>query len=289
MQVLAALCFLVLAHLPPLRGEVVKSFESNAQCLDFFYKRMVPKWDAANPNSRNTACLCQRFNNRYHFATLYNKEHRIAVYSAYLFQTSDNKSTKNDWCIEPQLVDRSWDKDMEEEKELEIKHKGVYFGQNQSLDEDYIDSDYDRGHLNPKQHHREDSRQATFTLTNVVPQNRTLNQGAWKKYETDLQKNLTKCSQAYVLVGAIPSKNNLINNRVNVPDYIWNAYCCLDNNGRPISSGGAIARNTENEVVRHTLSELKTLLKEYTKSKVLVLFRDKCEAKRSIIRYLGVC
>ncbi|XP_035240430.1 endonuclease domain-containing 1 protein-like [Anguilla anguilla] len=278
MQVLAALCFLVLAHLPPLRGEVVKSFESNEQCLDFFYKRMVPKWDVANPNSPNTACLCQRFNNHYHFATLYNKNHRIPVYSAYRFQTGDDSGREDYWYIEPQLVDRSWNAEMEVEEDLAINHTGD-FGKNQSLDEDYKGSIYDRGHLNPNGHHSGDSRSATFTLTNVVPQNRMLNQGAWKEYETNLQKNvLTKCWRAYVLVGAIPSKNNLINNRVNIPDYIWNAYCCLDNNGQPIRSGGAIARNTENKVVRHTLSELKTLLKEYTKSKVLVLFRDKCEA-----------
>ncbi|KAG5837372.1 hypothetical protein ANANG_G00238570 [Anguilla anguilla] len=239
MQVLAALCFLVLAHLPPLRGEVVGSFQDVPECLDFFYKGWVPEWGAANPNA---ARLCQRFNNRYHFATLYDTLHRIAVYSAYLFQTSNNDPTRNDWCIEPQLVDRSWNAGMEEEKDLITEHKGVYFGERQALEEDYINSNYDRGHLNPKQHQSGDSRQATFTLTNVVPQTPNLNQKAWNDYETYLQKNLKTCSQAYVLVGAIPSANNWIikNNvqRVNIPDYIWNAYCCLDNNGQPTHSGG---------------------------------------------------
>ncbi|XP_035240433.1 endonuclease domain-containing 1 protein-like [Anguilla anguilla] len=282
MQVLAALCFLVLAHLPPLRGEVVISFQDVPKCLDFFYKRTVPKWNMANPKNPSTVCLCQRFNNSYHFATLYNKEHRIPVYSAYVFQTSDDGGRQDNWYIEPQLVDSSWTKDMEVQEILNktIKYKGVVlkFGERQALDEDYRGSMYDRGHLNPNGHHTGESRQATFTLTNVVPQNRTLNHGNWSKYETDLQEELKKCWRAYVLVGAIPSKNNSINNRVNVPDYIWNAYCCLDNNGRPTSSGGAIARNTENEVVRHTLSKLEMLLRQYTKSKVLVLFRDKCEA-----------
>ncbi|XP_064157787.1 endonuclease domain-containing 1 protein-like [Anguilla rostrata] len=280
MQVLAALCFLVVAHLPPLRGEVVESFHRGPHCLDFFYKGMVPKW---NVPKRHTVCLCQRFNNRYHFATLYNTLHRIAVYSAYRFQTGGGGGREKYWYIEPQLVDRSWNKDMEVEEDLAINHMGVYFGQSQALNEDYINTTYDRGHLNPNGHHTGDSRNATFTLTNVVPQNRKLNNGSWSKYETDLQINLTRCSKAYVLVGAIPSNNNWIiknnNPRVNIPDYIWNAYCCLDKKGWPIRSGGAIANNTDQTSVKScTLSELKTLLKQYTKSKVLVLFRNKCGA-----------
>ncbi|XP_035240420.1 endonuclease domain-containing 1 protein-like isoform X2 [Anguilla anguilla] len=281
MQVLAALCFLVLAHLPPLRGEVVGSFQDVPDCLDFFYEGWVPEWGAANPNA---ARLCQRLNNRYHFATLYDTSNRIAIYSAYLFQTKDNKSTENEWCIEPQLVNMSWEKDMKDEKDLKgDKDKvNVYFGERQALDEDYLKSKYDRGHLNPKQHQSGDSRQATFTLTNVVPQTPNLNQKAWNDYETYLQKELKTCSQAYVLVGAIPSADNWIikNNvkRVNIPDHIWNAYCCLDKNGRPIRSGGATAPNTEKtSVKKHTLSELKAFLSQY-QSPVGQLFLNNCGA-----------
>ncbi|KAG5837373.1 hypothetical protein ANANG_G00238580 [Anguilla anguilla] len=200
---------------------------------------MVPKW---NVPKRNTVCLCQRFNNRYHFATLYNTYHRIAIYSAYRFQTGGGGGREKYWYIEPQLVDRSWNKDMEVEEDLAINHMGVYFGQSQALNEDYINTTYDRGHLNPNGHH------------------------------TGLRAG-----------GRHPFQNNWIiknnNPRVNIPDYIWNAYCCLDKKGWPIRSGGAIANNTDQTSVKScTLSELKTLLKQYTKSKVLVLFRNKCGA-----------
>ncbi|XP_035240425.1 endonuclease domain-containing 1 protein-like [Anguilla anguilla] len=281
MQVLAALCFLVLAHLPPLRGEVVESFKKGPHCLDFFYKGMVPKW---NVPKRHTVYLCQRFNNRYHFATLYNTDHRIAIYSAYRFQTGDDGGREDYWYIEPQLVNMSWNAEMEDERMLRNEDNiNVDFGKKQALDEDYRGSIYDRGHLNPNGHHTEDSRTATFTLTNVVPQNRDLNQRVWNEYETDLQGDLRKCTQAYVLVGAIPSADNWIvkNNikRVNIPDRIWNAYCCLGNNGRPLDSGGAIALNTDqSRVKRHTLSELKLLLGQYTKSPVGELFHNNCEA-----------
>uniref|UniRef100_A0A0E9XSD6 Uncharacterized protein n=1 Tax=Anguilla anguilla TaxID=7936 RepID=A0A0E9XSD6_ANGAN len=97
------------------------------------------------------------------------------------------------------------------------------------------------------------------------------------------KKTSQRCSQAYVLVGAIPSNNTWIgmNNteRVNVPDRIWNAYCCLDNNGQPLHSGGAIALNIDqSRVKRHTLLKLKQLLGQYTNSIVGQLFHNNCEA-----------
>ncbi|KAL1277265.1 hypothetical protein QQF64_023938 [Cirrhinus molitorella] len=68
-------------------------------------------------------------------------------------------------------------------------------------------------------------RNATFTLTNVVPQNPTTNQNAWASHESKLTTLFEeRCHQAFVLVGAIPSADNWIikNNvkRVNIPDYV---------------------------------------------------------------------
>lgn len=128
------------------------------------------------------------------------------------------------------------------------------------------------------------SRNATFTLTNVVPQNPKLNQNAWRIHEsefTDLFR--AKCSKAFVLVGAVPSADNWIikNNvkRVNIPDYLWNAYCCVDNNGRPIESGAGAARNTEdNWVEKLSLDELGEFLQQFTNQPVGELFHNNCRA-----------
>ncbi len=128
------------------------------------------------------------------------------------------------------------------------------------------------------------SRNATFTLTNVVPQNPKTNQNAWMNHESELTKLFTDtCSQAFVLVGAIPSADNWIikNNvkRVNIPDYVWNAYCCVDNNGRPILSGGATARNTdENLVNKMSVYELEKFLQQYSNQPVGELFYNGCLA-----------
>lgn len=126
------------------------------------------------------------------------------------------------------------------------------------------------------------SRNATFTLTNVVPQNPTLNQNAWNKHESKLTSLFNaNCHQAYVLVGAIPSSNNWIvkNNvkRVNIPEYIWNAYCCVDQNGRPIQSGAATALNTElNVVVERSLDEMVNFLQQFSDAPVEELFSGQC-------------
>ena len=127
-------------------------------------------------------------------------------------------------------------------------------------------------------------RNATFTLTNVVPQNPKLNQNAWRIHEsklTDLFRS--KCSQAFVLVGAVPSADNWIvkNNikRVNIPDYLWNAYCCVDNNGSPLQSGAATARNTEGNWVENlSLDELGEFLQQSSNQPIGELFYNNCRA-----------
>ncbi|XP_055370007.1 endonuclease domain-containing 1 protein-like isoform X2 [Betta splendens] len=262
-------------------ADVVERFEDVPDCMKYFYKRKVPQWGVSTPGA---ARLCQRFVNRYHFATLYDTNNRIAVYSAYQFQPSNGGGRESRWFVEPQLVDKSWQAEMKDGYWLEKDHPGVYQGLKQALNEDYTHSGFDRGHLNPNGHHAVPSRNATFTLTNVVPQNPKLNQNAWSNHESSLTKLFnSKCSTAYVLVGAVPSANNWIVknnvNRVNIPDYVWNAYCCVDNNEQPVESGAATARNTEaNLVEKLSLDQLKEFLQQFSKQPTGELFYNNCKA-----------
>lgn len=127
------------------------------------------------------------------------------------------------------------------------------------------------------------SRNATFTLTNVVPQNSKLNQNAWANYESKLASMFnSECNKAYVLVGAIPSAGNWIikNNvkRVNIPEYMWNAYCCVGGNGVPVRSGAAIALNTDQNLVEeYTLNKLVQFLQKYSNTPVGELFYNQCQ------------
>lgn len=127
---------------------------------------------------------------RYHFATLFDTNQRIAVYSAYFFQPSNGGGREKRWFVEPQvgetffcfyaphicavatfplhlgfslnskkcccdsqLVNMTWQAGMKDGYWLGKDHPGVYLGEKQALNEDYTHSGFDRGHLNPNGHH----------------------------------------------------------------------------------------------------------------------------------------
>ncbi|PKU29642.1 endonuclease domain-containing 1 [Limosa lapponica baueri] len=79
-------------------SEVVSSFQSS--CPQFFFRETPPN-DALKPN--NPAWICQRYKNGYYFATLYNRDLRIPVYSAYIYQPGPGKRPGNIWMVEPQV------------------------------------------------------------------------------------------------------------------------------------------------------------------------------------------
>lgn len=122
-------------------------------------------------------------------------------------------------------------------------------GWSQALDDNF--GSYDRGHLNPAGHHKEDASKVTMTHTNVAPQDRRMNNGPWNRYETRLKDVLSAgCSKMYVVTGVVPSSTWVDQNqRVNVPSHYWNAYCCTDNNDKPLNSGGSLGPNTAQGVV----------------------------------------
>uniref|UniRef100_A0A8P4KFP1 Endonuclease domain-containing 1 protein n=1 Tax=Dicentrarchus labrax TaxID=13489 RepID=A0A8P4KFP1_DICLA len=117
----------------------------------------------------------------------------------------------------------------------EMKHLHIPMDQNviesQAVLQDYKNSNYTKGHLNPSMHQKtKEDREATFTLTNIVPQRAGSNSGPWNGLENEvLKKYKAFCNGLmYVITGAIPyeSEPRWINNRVSVPEYMWSAYCC---------------------------------------------------------------
>lgn len=76
-------------------AEVVSSLTT---CKSSFYKGQIPKNIATNNHVR----ICQLLNNKYHYATLFDKEKRVPVYSAYVFK-SGNNSERPLWYYEPQV------------------------------------------------------------------------------------------------------------------------------------------------------------------------------------------
>ncbi|KAI1895950.1 hypothetical protein AGOR_G00112050 [Albula goreensis] len=95
---------------------------------------------------------------------------------------------------------------------------------------DYRNSNYTKGHLSPSSHHRALlDQKATFSLTNIVPQQAGSNSGPWAVLEQEVAHRLAAyCKEpAYLVTGVLPYvAKHYIANRVAVPEYLWSAYCC---------------------------------------------------------------
>ncbi|XP_029953889.1 endonuclease domain-containing 1 protein-like [Salarias fasciatus] len=197
-----------------------------APCLNFFYKAWPPKGLTGTP-------ICQRFSNRYHFATLYSRPRRAPWLSAYVYSVPSGKRPADCWKFEPQLAYPGADGNMAPFPPGPLDQNVV---ESQAVEPDYIHSSYNRGHLNPSLHHQSHERRlATFTLTNAVPQKMGSNQGPWESLEQVVNKSLSAfcLGEAYVVTGVIPYKEDdrwLRNHRVAVPEYLWSAYCCPEYN-----------------------------------------------------------
>ncbi|TDH07602.1 hypothetical protein EPR50_G00107840 [Perca flavescens] len=201
-------------------GEISDDF---SQCLDFFYNETPPK----GINAAGYQPICQRYKNQYHFASLYHRQHRAPLYSAYILSPADGKRPSPIWKYEPQLVFSGASSEMD--------HFHTPVDQNvvesQAVLDDYRNSNFSKGHLNPSMHEKtKEGREATFTLTNIVPQRAGSNSGPWNVLENEVLNKFNRFCKGsmYVITGAMPyeSESRWINNRVSVPEYMWSAYCC---------------------------------------------------------------
>ncbi|XP_066554722.1 endonuclease domain-containing 1 protein [Amia ocellicauda] len=190
-------------------------------CERFFYNAWPPKGLVG-------AAICQRYLNKYHFASLYDRHRRTPSYSAYLFSPADTKRPHTHWKYEPQLAYAKADGNMIPFPPGPVDQNVV---QSQAIELDYINSSYTRGHLSPSLHHSDDiDKCATFTLTNVVPQKGPSNDGPWAAFEKDIKNRLTSycAKEAYIVTGVIPYQKDrwIKGDRVAIPEYLWSAYCC---------------------------------------------------------------
>uniref|UniRef100_A0A8C2XCG1 Si:ch211-133n4.4 n=1 Tax=Cyclopterus lumpus TaxID=8103 RepID=A0A8C2XCG1_CYCLU len=170
-----------------------------------------------NQDPRRYKTICQTFRNQQRFVTLYDTQNRIPVFSAYKYRgVGGGRRPNTKWRIE-----------------LEGFH-------HQAINSDYTNNNrgYNRGHLFPSSHAlSQDDKISTFTLTNVVPQAVTFNDGSWKNMESCVQCVLNKFCidnnkvlEGFVVTGARPSRNNALKERVNIPSVLWSAFCCYSNN-----------------------------------------------------------
>ncbi|XP_077326080.1 endonuclease domain-containing 1 protein-like [Lithobates pipiens] len=293
-----SLCWLLVAIAYEAEGLVANNF---TKCSEVFYQTKMPVGfegiamphdfkeipdgiktisDLASP-----AYICQTFENKSYYASLYDRGRRIPLYSAYILDRKEAKEQPDckrpgSFQLEPQLIYRELTENMQLTKDTKktIKDYNQKNGisekypknrvtnltkSSQAIDEDYTETPppttttryknkFGRGHLNPCGHHNDpQNHKSTFTLTNVVPMKPELNNNVWSQYEIEMITISAGCEKMYVVTGSVPG-NNVLKGRVTVPTYVWNAYCCLDNLDKPVKSGGAIAANDKQLAPRKT-------------------------------------
>ena len=85
-----------------VRSEVNSDF---GNCLQYFYKSIPPR--LAGNVAEPPRSICQRYNNVYHYATLYSTGLRIPVYSAYTlpgrYSGTPEPQRRSTWFVEPQV------------------------------------------------------------------------------------------------------------------------------------------------------------------------------------------
>ncbi|KAJ8008517.1 hypothetical protein DPEC_G00105700 [Dallia pectoralis] len=286
MEVLKLLSGLLLvSFLPPGLSEVVEQFSEN-NCVQFFLNGTTPNIPSilvdGKVNQNHYKLICQKYNNTYRFATLYDTTNRIPVFSAYKFTGTDGgKRPNQNWMIEPQLNGK---------ENTSMKESGtVDEYNNQAGNKDYLNNieRMSRGHLFPNGHASDnDTRKSTFTLTNVVPQAESFNSGSWNTMETRV-KNIMEQSckdkynktEAYVVTGAVPSHNNTLNNRVNIPSLMWSAYCCKNPLSDTWISGAHWGANkNHSNTTSLPLADLNNKLSKIYDDKNVLLFSEECLA-----------
>jgi endonuclease G len=96
-------------------------------------------------------------------------------------------------------------------------------GWHQVQHRDYTGSGYDRGHLVPSADRTASSgdNEATFILTNIVPQAPANNQGPWAELEDHLRNLVRDGNEAYLIAGPQGTAGVIADGALTVPAAVW--------------------------------------------------------------------
>ena len=88
---------------------------------------------------------------------------------------------------------------------------------------DYKGSGYDRGHVSPSGDHTrtEADNEATFVMSNMLPQAPALNQHVWKDLEDQCRDWAREGKELYIIAGGVGSQGRIGNGKINVPEACW--------------------------------------------------------------------
>jgi endonuclease G len=92
---------------------------------------------------------------------------------------------------------------------------------------------FDRGHLCPsgdRRRSREDN-DATFLMSNIIPQACGNNQGPWEKLESYARRLAGQGRDLYIIAGGAGTKERIGEKRINVPQHTWKVMVVLPETG----------------------------------------------------------
>lgn len=112
--------------------------------------------------------------------------------------------------------------------------------------EDYRKSGWSRGHMCPAGDNKwdEQAMYESFALTNVCPQDASLNSGLWNRIEMDCRRWAKKYGGVYIVCGPVflnKEHETIGENRVVVPEAFFKVILCLQ--GKPKAIGYIVRNN----------------------------------------------
>ena len=106
---------------------------------------------------------------------------------------------------------------------------------------DYNNSGYDRGHMTPSADRTasDANNEATFILTNVLPQAPAINRGPWEQFEAYARTLADQGNELYIVAGSAGSQGTLAGGKLTIPAATWKLMLVL-----PAATSADVARIT---------------------------------------------
>lgn len=106
MRLFVIISVLLVSGFPFIMTEVVESFST---CSNFFFEDQPPEIegvlkDSTSQDNTRYKLICQKFDNEYRFATLYDTTMRIPIFSAYKYTGHYDETAHIQWMMEPQVM-----------------------------------------------------------------------------------------------------------------------------------------------------------------------------------------
>lgn len=202
---------------------------------------------------------------------------QILIRKAYT--VSYNKETKCPnwvaWYLSANHTDGEWARSNDFREDYDVPAP-------RATNVDYKGSSWSRGHMCPAGDNRwdADAMSETFLLSNMCPQDRSLNSGLWNRIEMDCRRWAQKYGGVYIVCGPLYYNNEhevIGSNKVIVPEAFYKVVLCLE--GKPKAIGFIVKNNetakkrdqyvnTVDEVERITKIDFFSALPDSTEEKI---------------------